>query len=111
MPISGSSFGIRFEACSIRMTLVPSLAKNSAISQPVGPPPTMKMNLGWRRKRSAVSAVRHLTESKPIISPMKMREPVARTKFSEVYCLSPIATVWSSRKCAKPRRQVMPCDS
>ena len=66
------------------MTLVPSSAKYSAISQPVAPPPTTATTLGRRVTLMAVSGVRCLMKGAPVISLSLRREPVARMKLAAV---------------------------
>ena len=98
LAMSSSSRGRRCGPRSMMMTPTPRLAKNSASSVPVVPPPTMKIYLGRRRILRASSGVMYSTESRPAISWTLSLEPVARIKLDAVYSWSSTAMVWSSIK-------------
>lgn len=106
-----SSRGKMRLAVSMSNTLIPRLAKYSVISHPVEPPPTTRATLGERRILMAVSGVRKLTVSVPLISDVLSVEPVARIKFSAVNLWLFRAIVWLSIKWAKPFRWTILDDS
>ncbi len=64
-PASLSSRGSKRFSRSRMMTLEPSSAKYSAISQPEAPPPTTRMNLGMRLALMMLYGVKNLAVSIP----------------------------------------------
>jgi hypothetical protein len=65
--------------CSMTVTVVPSRAKASAISQPTGPPPRITIDAGCRSRRNTDSFVRTSKPSSPGIVGTTGLDPVANT--------------------------------